>query len=216
MFGSDFMTDEGYHFQFAAAFIRGCRPDAPDLPDAELVAWGQAQGLRVHRFKRNSLPRVQQVLGWLRGLAPLSLLDIGSGRGTFLWPLIEAFPELAVTAIDADPTRAANLRAVAAGGIDRLTVIEADAATLSLDQTFDGVTLLEVLEHVEDPLLVARSAVSHASRFVIASVPSQPDDNPEHVRFFDGDMLKALLRSAGCRRVTLEWVRGHILAFGSR
>ena len=35
-----------------------------------------------------------------RGLAPASLLDVGSGRGAFLWPLLEAFPGLPVIAVE--------------------------------------------------------------------------------------------------------------------
>ena len=75
-------------------------------------------------------------------------------------------------------------------------------------------TLLEVLEHVPDPDPVAAAAVAHAESFVAVSVPSQPDDNPQHVRLFDGASLEALLQRAGCHRVQLRWVRGHILALG--
>src|SRR5687768_10010364 len=100
----------------AAAFVRGSRPDAPALPDDALLAWGRAEGLRLHKFKETTLPRVDRVLGWLRGLQPASLLDVGSGRGAFLWPLLAAFPELPVTAVDPHPVRARDLRAVSAGG----------------------------------------------------------------------------------------------------
>ena len=38
--------------------------------------------LRLHRFKRTAgLPRVRRVLGALKGFAPETLLDVGSGRG---------------------------------------------------------------------------------------------------------------------------------------
>ena len=50
---------------------------------------------------------LHRVLGLLRGLLGASLelaaprlLDVGSGRGAFLWPLLDAFPRLRVTAID--------------------------------------------------------------------------------------------------------------------
>ncbi|MFO8083850.1 MAG: hypothetical protein R6U27_05975 [Desulfobacterales bacterium] len=53
---------------------------------------GLDKGLRLHRFKRNhSLPRVQKVLGILKTIQPASLLDIGTGRAVFLWPLIDMF-----------------------------------------------------------------------------------------------------------------------------
>jgi len=45
---------------------------------------GISAGLRLHKFKANSeLPPVRRVLGILQRLSPNSLLDIGSGRGTF-------------------------------------------------------------------------------------------------------------------------------------
>jgi hypothetical protein len=83
-----------YFTDLATAFVRGrlVHPNAT-------IQDGLNAGLRLHKFKVNSeLPRVQRILGILRGLAPESLLDIGSGRGTFLWPLLAAFPELRVGA----------------------------------------------------------------------------------------------------------------------
>src|SRR3989442_1325138 len=113
-----------YFTDLANAFVRGrlMQPSAT-------VKDGIDAGLRLHKFKVNSeLPRVQRVLGILRGLAPASLLDIGSGRGTFLWPLLlAAFPELPVTSVDWSDSRTSDLAAVRRGGIDRLTVVRMDA-----------------------------------------------------------------------------------------
>src|SRR5262245_9846679 len=88
-----------YYLDLAAAFVRGRLTDAPDLPPADLFLLGRRAGLRLHKFKRAAeLPRVRRVLGLLRSLAPADLLDVGSGRGVFLWPLLDAFPHLPVTA----------------------------------------------------------------------------------------------------------------------
>jgi hypothetical protein len=86
------------------------------------------------------------------------------------------------------------------------------AGCLSREGSFDGATVLEVLEHQENPLPLAREAVRLARRFVIASVPSKPDDNPEHVQLFTGETLKALLMDAGAVRVSIDYVLGHIIA----
>lgn len=44
-------------------------------------------------FKRTAaLPRVRKVLGILHGLGPESVLDVGSGRGVFLCPLLDGIP----------------------------------------------------------------------------------------------------------------------------
>ena len=127
-----------YYGRVAAAYVRGTLGPATDPggPDADLflkpldelvpdelerlIAQGLAAGLRLHRFKRTmGLPRVRRVLGVLRGLAPSDLLDVGSGRGAFLWPLLDAFPALPVTAIDRDPQRVCMLQAAAAGASTR-------------------------------------------------------------------------------------------------
>ncbi len=204
---------ERYHLDLAAAFVRGRRPDLDAGSDGDVVARGSAAGLRVHRFKRTALPRVQRALGLLRGLYPASLLDVGSGRGTFLWPLLDGLPGVRVTSVDHDAVRARDLGAVARGGVERLAAVQGDVEALPFaDGAFDGATVLEVLEHVRDPVCAAREVVRVARRFVVASVPSVPDDNPEHLRLFSVRDLEDLLRDAGARKVSVTHVLNHRLA----
>jgi hypothetical protein len=211
------VTEKRYYTALAAAFVRGKRPDAPPVPDPELVSWGLSVGLPLHKFKRTAgLPRVRRVLGMLRGLAPQALLDVGSGRGVFLWPLLDAFPEIAVTALDSNPRRAADVHAVHVGGVERLTALQGDATRLPLpDAAVDGVTILEVLEHLRRPARAAAEAVRVARSFVVASVPSRPDDNPEHIHLFGRDDLEGLFRDAGARRVRCEAVLNHFVALAT-
>ncbi len=205
---------ERYYLDLASAFVRGKLPDAPDLPPAELLAFGRQAGLDFDKFKRKPLlPRVRRVFGLLRSLAPTDLLDVGSGRGAFLWPLLDAFPELSVTAIDVLPHRLADLQAVAAGGIERLRVAALDVTQLSLPEgSVEGVTILEVLEHLERPGLALAQAVRVARRFVVVSVPSRPDDNPEHLHLFDRASLAALFAEAGVERMSIDFVLNHAVA----
>lgn len=209
------VLSDSYHVDFAAAYVRGRRADAPTSSDEDVLRWGlEQEELRLHKFKRKvPLPRVKQVLGTLRGIGPSEVLDVGSGRGAFLWPLMVAFPGLAVTTVEADPIRARDLRAVRDGGVDRLRVIEQDARECSLaDDSIDVVCVLEVLEHLRDPHRLARRALALARRFVIASVPSKPDDNPEHVQLFSPKSLEATLVEAGATKVDITHVRGHMVA----
>ena len=188
--------------------------------DEAAVARGLAAGLELHRFKRSAqLPRVRAVLGALRGFAPDRLIDLGSGRGVFVWPLLEALPDLAITATDVLERRARVFACVGRGGIDRLTAVRADATALPFaDGSAACVTALEMIEHLpgDGPARAAREALRVARTAVIATVPSHEDDNPEHVHLFDGPRLEALLRAAGARRVRIEHVLNHIVAVALR
>ncbi len=219
-----------YYSRLAAAFVRGrliqallsedlqllfSRP-LEDLSEDEmeqLIALGIRRGLRLHRFKRAmELARVSKALGILRGLGPQSLLDIGSGRGAFLWPLVNTFPDVPVTVIDLLDHRVADIQAVQAGGMAQITALKMDATALAFaDRSFDGVTMLEVLEHIPDTASALAEACRVAQRFLVCSVPSRADDNPEHIHLFAERQLRELLARAGARHVNASYVLNHML-----
>jgi len=224
-----------YYTKFAAAFIRGrslaggvpaLSPRALQTPleelsaeeMAEIVSRGREAGLRLRKFKRAiELPRVRRVLGALQGLQPASLLDIGSGRGTFLWPLLETFPDLPVTVIDAAAQRFEDLQATRSGGLERISPRHADATDLPFeDREFDVVTILEVLEHIPAAESALAEVCRVADRFVVLSVPSKEDDNPEHIHLFDQERLRQMFADCGVARVSFDYVPGHLIAVANR
>jgi Methyltransferase domain len=220
------VTVTAYFERIAAAYVRGklgshlplgfSESILSDLEDTDLDAIlqiGREAGLRLHRFKRTmGLARVERVLGTLRGIAPESLLDIGSGRGVFLWPLLDAMPWLEITACDLLDYRVADIQAVHDGGFANLNAQLQDATNLSFpDASFDVVTALEVLEHIPDATRAIAEVVRVARRFVIASVPSQPDDNPEHIHLFSHADLERMFTAAGVKRVNFEAVLNHTI-----
>jgi 2-polyprenyl-3-methyl-5-hydroxy-6-metoxy-1,4-benzoquinol methylase len=225
------MDAEALNFYFApiaAAFVRGViqtakenrflfEVDFEELNEADycqLIDIGLASDLRLHRFKRTmGLPRVAKVLGILRGLVPENLLDIGSGRGAFLWPLLNAFPSLSVTAIDADEKRVRDIQSVQKGGFSHIDSAVMNMAEMSFsDGFFDVTTALEVLEHVIDPENSLREIRRVTRRFLVISVPSHEDDNPEHLHLLDQKTLTAMLGSIGAMKVRCEHVPGHLIA----
>jgi len=211
------MDDSTHYLELAAAFARGRLGLSRQVGAVEAISRAEAAGLRLHRFKRNAgLPRVRRVLGILKGLAPVSLLDVGSGRGVFLWPLLDELGDLEVSAIDVDGQRARDLGATQQGGADRLRAFRMDAEHLAFeDGALDVVTVLEVLEHMARPASAAAEAIRVARRAVIVTVPSKPDDNPLHVRLFDKASITALLEDAGASSVSVDGVRGHFVAVAS-
>jgi ubiquinone/menaquinone biosynthesis C-methylase UbiE len=212
--------------RLAAAYVRGSLGDDAGSQEspldslsadqrAALVMLGLARGLRLHRFKRTtSLARVQAVIGLLREIGPAELLDIGSGRGAFLWPLLDAMPWLPVTATDTLAHRVAEIQRVADGGILTLNAARADATNLPFaEHSFDVVTMLDVLGHIADTAAALRSSLRVARRFAILSVPAhKKEDSPTHLRFFSAPQLADLLRAHGATRVSIERVPGHIIA----
>lgn len=195
--------------ELATAFVRGRLAD----PQASIED-GLRAGLRLHKFKSDvTLERVLRVLGILRGVAPENLLDVGSGRGAFLWPLLDAFPYLEVTSIDVSEQRVRDIEAVRAGGIDRLRVVQVAAGEMTFaPASFDVVTMLEVLEHMPDPVAALKRAVMVARRFVVISVPSVPDDNPEHLHLFSPADIERMAAEAGAVRATIDHVLNHRIA----
>lgn len=127
------MVDDESHYRWlAVAYVRGALGDAvATMDDDAAVRAAEAAGHKLHRFKRSAeLPRVRAMLGTLRGLAPETLLDVGSGRGVFLWPMLDGLPEVRVTSIDVLDERARQIAAVARGGVARLRAVRMDGARL--------------------------------------------------------------------------------------
>ena len=221
---------ERYEKEFAAAYVRGyAKRKAPgllpgpllDTPLAELtdegtaavIQAGSSAGLRMYHFKKKEpLPRVKAVIGMLKGFQPEDLLDVGSGRGVFLLPFLKEFPWVPVTSVDLLPHRVEMLQCLAEGGMENLTALRQDICAWDMDaDAFDVVTMLEVLEHIPDVGGAVSAAVRLARRYVVASVPSKPDDNPEHIHLLTKDKLTELFAKAGCGRLQFSGVNGHLI-----
>ncbi len=224
--------DERYYIEYTVAAVRGallrrglssllsegartCPLDAVDEDVfREICAVASAEGIRLYDFKRThrNLSRVARVLGFLHGIQPTSLCDVGSGRGVFLLPFLDEFPGVPVTAVDLLPARCLMLSDLARGGVDTLTVVCGDILRGALDGiSADVVTLLEVLEHIPDYRGAIRAAVAAARRYVVVSVPSHPDENPEHIHLLSRDVLTDAFRAAGVDRLRFEGVPGHLI-----
>lgn len=226
-------NDESLNLHFAAAFVRGSVKhdgtiklsqallDTPleqlnENELTEIVGVGKQAGLKLYRFKKSlgQLARVKRVIGMLHNIAAQSLLDIGSGRGAFLWPFMHAFPHVPVTAMDIDEHRVQLYETVRLGGIERLTSLHADIRTNKLpEKSFDVVTCLEVLEHLDKPQAALQNIVQAARRHLVLSVPAREDDNPHHLHLLTEGFLSEMLHDVGCTRFRFEYTLGHLIAF---
>ena len=170
---------------------------------------------KEHYFKaKDDLARVQVVLSFLRGVFAAeqcnSLLDVGSGRGVFLFPLLRDFPDMEVTSIDILPHRVELLQCLHDGGFHNLHPLQKDICSWDApDKSFDVVTMLEVMEHIPDTGVVVKNAIRLARNYIIVSVPSKPDDNPEHIHLFTNEDLERLFLENGCSKVKFMSVTNH-------
>ncbi len=106
-----------------------------------------------------------------------------------------------------------DIEAVRRGGVPTLSARLMDAASMEYaDSQFDVVTMLEVLEHIPASRQALAEVCRVAGRFLILSVPSKEDDNPEHIHLFDRQTLQELLAEAGINRVKFEHVLNHLIA----
>jgi 2-polyprenyl-3-methyl-5-hydroxy-6-metoxy-1,4-benzoquinol methylase len=190
--------------------------DISDGDREDLFRIAKNNGMKLHYFKKSDrmMPRVHKVLGFLRGITFTSLLDVGSGRGVFLLPFLEAFPYVKVTSLEILPKRIELLSDISRGGIDRLTVIPEDICRVSSDlipdKSYDVVTMLEVLEHIPDVRAALKNAVRIAKKFIVITVPSKEDDNPEHIHLLTKDILTAYFAELGVKRLSFDGVPCHL------
>lgn len=222
------MFQDNYHIQPAIAFIRSQLPDKTsnilgghslqDLNDdqiEQLIQLGREKGLKLHRFKKTmGLPRVSKVIGYLHAFYPKTLLDIGTGRGVFLWPFMETFTNTEVTSLDILSHRIEFLNDVKNGGMSLLKAQLADIKEYDApDESFDVVTFLETLEHIPEPEKALLNAFRMAGRALILSVPSKEDDNPEHIHLLDERSFRKALSGHDDCSLSFEYVPNHMLVY---
>jgi SAM-dependent methyltransferase len=128
------------------------------------------------------------------------LLDIGAGSGHILRSLKELHPASNVTCVEADPGSTRSLRG------EGYTVYSDFS---ELRGTFDSVFLIEVIEHIDEPigfLKLVRKFVARNGRIFLTtpcgelrngSRATNAYDTREHVQFFTEKSLDLCLRKAG-------------------
>ncbi len=141
---------------------------------------------------------------------PGRLLDIGAGEGAFMEAMKRRGWDVSGTDVSAEAARRTSQRLGA-------TIRVGPAEALAFEsETYDLVTLWDVLEHLHDPLRVLRRvrSVLRGGGRVLISVPNFGSlearllgsrwphlDVPRHLGHFTAATLGAMLRAAGFGRV---------------
>ena len=222
--------EEKYDVKTAAAWILGHakRTGIPDLPAQlfqktseecdevellQIVEMGQKTDLKLFPFKSSTqmLARTRRTLGFLHSIYFDTVLDVGSGRGVFLIPFMKEFPWVQVTSFDLLEKRVVFLNELADGGFRQLHAEQKNICDQPYpENSFDIVTMLEVLEHIPEVEKAVEAAVRMATQYVVVTVPSKLDNNPEHIHLLTKDKLTQLFKSAGCTKLHFDGVEGHI------
>lgn len=230
------MIQDKYNVKYAAACVRGQlkridydaidteimnKPlcELTDEEAKELIEIGEEKGFKLYHFKKSDrqLPRVNKVIGFLKGICFDTLLDVGSGRGVFLLPFLEEFPHVQAKSIDILDKRIEMLSNLVKGGVDNLSVEKADLCTQPYsDNSFDVITLLEVLEHIPNVEKAIYSAVKMAKRYIVVTVPSKEDDNPEHIHLLTKERLSGYFNACGVKKLSFDGVLGHLFMIAKK
>ncbi len=140
------------------------------------------------------LGRLEVALSLLGQHPFASLLDIGCGDGRFLREVRRRFARPRLLGIDVSENAVRWARALNPG----LEFQTLDLLERRLDEQFDAVTLLEVVEHVSPERLpdVLRAAAAHlrpGGRLVLTTPHTNMRLDPRHFQHFDRARLCALL-----------------------
>jgi SAM-dependent methyltransferase len=139
------------------------------------------------------------------------LLDVGAGTGHLVRTVRRLLPRTRICCVEQSPTLASGL---AEQGFEVLR----DLAALPAERRFDAVLLIEVVEHVADPVALLaqlRRRLAPGGRIFLTtpcgelrtgSRRTNAYDTPEHVHFFTEASLRLAVRSAGFADVAYEYV----------
>lgn len=181
---------------FVAEPPRGAGVQAHSAADVERRIWAE----RDHRLVRYLVGR-----GFL---GPSSrVLDFGAGAGHLASAVESVLPCAEVVCIEADPEAERHLRA---NGLQVVPSLDALAGPA------DAAILVEVIEHLEDPIAVLKqmaTALRPGGQLFITtpcgetrrgSRHTRAYDTPEHVHFFTERSLQLALSKGGFTSATLS------------
>ena len=129
-----------------------------------------------------------------------------------MFPLLNEFPNINVTSIDILDKRIELLSNISKGGVNNLKVIKDDICSFNeADNSYQVVTLLEVLEHIKDYQKAIKNAIRLSSDFIVITVPSKEDNNPEHINLLTKDILTKEFNKNNITNLKFSSVNNHLV-----
>jgi len=139
------------------------------------------------------------------------LLDVGAGTGHLARSLKKRLPGIEILCVEESESLRNQLD-------QQGFVVAANLDSISSNRTFDAVLLIEVIEHVPDPvgfLDRLKKCLDLEGRIFLTtpcgelrngSRTTNAYDTPEHVQFFTEKSLRLAVKKAGFRDITYEYI----------
>lgn len=205
--------------RLSMAYIDGAIRTRPDRPFRVARTNTLKKDLKIFRRSFGGLPRVDWILKTVGTYNPSTIIDIGSGDGATLFPLIETFRNIKITGVEKSHHKVDTLNLLRDNGVEQISGghcidIEVDGLSAFKDRSFSLAVISEVLEHLVDPGKIAMEAIRVTDGPVLVTVPSHKDNNASHINLFTRESLRDLFPG---KTVEVDWVpgkeiKGHLVA----
>lgn len=153
--------------------------------------------------KRDAWQMPDRVIEALRLPPGASVADIGAGTGYFTVRLAKAVPSGTVYAVDIEPAMLEHIRGrAAAGGMDNVATVLADAASPNLPKPVDSIVVVDTYHHIPNRIAyfgaLAKSLAPGGRVAIIDFRKDAPEGPPPQFRF-EADQIVREMEQAGFR-----------------
>jgi len=159
------------------------------------AVWDQWSDMVIY----SPAPRIRRdvLISKILRLKPSSVCDVGCGNGEGLGIIQQKMPDIPLTGLDISQGVIQQNRLRFKG----ITFENVDINLENINQRFDMVTCMEVVEHCEDYKAVLKRLASMTEKWLFISVPCGPlfpiDRRVGHVRHFHPHQITDVLKQEG-------------------
>jgi len=173
------------------------------------VQAGKDPDFFYNKYKKNNANLIKYLVGRNFLFNGARILDVGAGSGHFMRSVSEQLLDIEISCLEPDPGSLRNLEEFG-------HTVASDFSQLT--GKFDAIFLVEVIEHVDDPvklLMNCKTFLSHNARVFITTPCGEllngnrnvhTYNTPDHVQFFTEKSLKYCVKKSGYKPLRLDTI----------